>query len=218
MAAAPFNENFGLTVDNGQPETNGDIRDVVADCNLSGTESSFSFTVSGTASGSYPGTYTETATATFSHEPGTDQVAGPLTAYDATFTVTSGSTTVHGEKHLSATPGVDATGTCSGTETAFHVSATTIDPADIRYSATIDSPDGRFGDEGNSAVQVGTGYSQEGVFFEYFLSDLSEARPLLPTSEDQCKKGGWKQYGVFKNQGDCVSFVATHGKNPPSGP
>jgi hypothetical protein len=38
----------------------------------------------------------------------------------------------------------------------------------------------------------------------------------LPTSKDQCKSGGWKTYGVFKNQGDCVSFVATGGKNPPA--
>lgn len=36
-----------------------------------------------------------------------------------------------------------------------------------------------------------------------------------PTSTEQCKKGGWQAYGVFKNQGDCVSFVATGGKNPP---
>lgn len=39
--------------------------------------------------------------------------------------------------------------------------------------------------------------------------------PVLPTSKDQCKDGGWQTFGVFKNQGDCVSFVATHGKNPP---
>jgi hypothetical protein len=39
----------------------------------------------------------------------------------------------------------------------------------------------------------------------------------LPTQKDQCKNGGWNTYGVFKNQGDCVSFVATGGKNPPSG-
>jgi len=41
--------------------------------------------------------------------------------------------------------------------------------------------------------------------------------PELPVSKDQCKKGGWRTYGVFKNQGDCVSFVATGGKNPPAG-
>jgi hypothetical protein len=38
----------------------------------------------------------------------------------------------------------------------------------------------------------------------------------LPTTGDQCKKGGWVAYGVFKNQGDCVSFVATKGKNQPA--
>jgi hypothetical protein len=41
--------------------------------------------------------------------------------------------------------------------------------------------------------------------------------PPLPTSKEQCKKGGWQTFGIFKNQGDCVSFVATGGKNPPAG-
>ena len=36
-------------------------------------------------------------------------------------------------------------------------------------------------------------------------------------NKDQCKNDGWKSYGVFKNQGDCVSFVATKGKNLPAG-
>ena len=37
-----------------------------------------------------------------------------------------------------------------------------------------------------------------------------------PTSADQCKNGGWATYGtMFKNQGDCVSFVKTGGKNEP---
>jgi hypothetical protein len=40
--------------------------------------------------------------------------------------------------------------------------------------------------------------------------------PPLPTAKDQCKNGGWKSFGVFKSQGDCVSFVATGGKNPPA--
>jgi hypothetical protein len=30
----------------------------------------------------------------------------------------------------------------------------------------------------------------------------------LPTSKEQCKNGGWRRYGsVFKNQGDCVTWV-----------
>jgi len=32
-----------------------------------------------------------------------------------------------------------------------------------------------------------------------------------------CKKGGWRSFGVFKNQGDCVSYFATGGKNQPAG-
>ena len=35
-----------------------------------------------------------------------------------------------------------------------------------------------------------------------------------PTSTEQCKDGGWEAFG-FKNQGDCVSFVTTGGKNEP---
>jgi hypothetical protein len=31
--------------------------------------------------------------------------------------------------------------------------------------------------------------------------------PALPATKDQCRNGAWKTYGVFRNQGDCVSFV-----------
>jgi hypothetical protein len=40
--------------------------------------------------------------------------------------------------------------------------------------------------------------------------------PPFPTSKADCKHGGWRTFGIFKNQGDCVSFVATGGKNPPA--
>jgi hypothetical protein len=35
-----------------------------------------------------------------------------------------------------------------------------------------------------------------------------------PTSKDACKDGGWESFNnpAFKNQGDCVSFVASEGK------
>jgi hypothetical protein len=42
-----------------------------------------------------------------------------------------------------------------------------------------------------------------------------DTQPPLPTTKEQCKDGGWRNFPVFKNQGDCVSFVATGGKNPP---
>jgi hypothetical protein len=34
-------------------------------------------------------------------------------------------------------------------------------------------------------------------------------------SKDDCKHGGWRNFPGFKDQGDCVSFVATGGKRPP---
>jgi len=34
-------------------------------------------------------------------------------------------------------------------------------------------------------------------------------------AEADCKKGAWEDWGVFKNQGDCVSYIATQGKNEP---
>ena len=37
-----------------------------------------------------------------------------------------------------------------------------------------------------------------------------------PLTLAACKNGGWQTFNnpVFKNQGDCVSFVATQGRNP----
>ena len=46
------------------------------------------------------------------------------------------------------------------------------------------------------------------VDFEVISGDLVVTdAPVLPTSTNQCKNGGWSAYGVFENQGDCVSFV-----------
>jgi hypothetical protein len=42
--------------------------------------------------------------------------------------------------------------------------------------------------------------------------------PPLPTTLEQCMNTGWMPYGIFKTQGDCVSFVATGSKNPPAAP
>ena len=43
-----------------------------------------------------------------------------------------------------------------------------------------------------------------------------DAQPF-PTSKDQCQNGGWRNFPGFKNQGACVSIVATGGKKPPAG-
>ena len=43
--------------------------------------------------------------------------------------------------------------------------------------------------------------------------------PAIPMTKDDCKNGGWQTFvsPAFKNQGDCVSWVATKGKNAPNG-
>jgi len=60
-------------------------------------------------------------------------------------------------------------------------------------------------------------------FFNATLDDASLLISQLPTDKDECKKDGWMTFinvitgeQIFKNQGDCVSFVATKGKNPPA--
>jgi hypothetical protein len=60
-------------------------------------------------------------------------------------------------------------------------------------------------------------------FFNATLDNVSLLVSQLPTDKDECKNGGWETFvnvntgeQIFKNQGDCVSFVATKGKNLPA--
>jgi hypothetical protein len=57
----------------------------------------------------------------------------------------------------------------------------------------------------------------QGFFNASVDAIVVQSTPRLPTTKDQCKNGGWRTFGsTFKNQGDCVSFVASTGKNPPA--
>jgi hypothetical protein len=53
-----------------------------------------------------------------------------------------------------------------------------------------------------------------GLLWDFFIDNISFT--ALPTSNDQCQRAGWQSFGAFKNQGDCVSFVATGGSNEPA--
>jgi hypothetical protein len=56
------------------------------------------------------------------------------------------------------------------------------------------------------------------LFFNASVDNVAiESVRLLPTTKEQCRNGGWRSFGVFKNQGDCVSFVATKERNQPAG-
>ncbi len=68
-------------------------------------------------------------------------------------------------------------------------------------------------------VKAGQGLNSEIILPTRVLSAVEAENylppilvPDMPTSKDQCKKNGWKDFGnTFKNQGDCVSFVEMQG-------
>jgi hypothetical protein len=67
-------------------------------------------------------------------------------------------------------------------------------------------------------AQVYAGAPQQTITNGRFTLSTSTGVGTGPTSKSQCRHGGWKSFGtMFRNQGDCMSFVATGGKNPPSG-
>jgi Tyrosine-protein kinase ephrin type A/B receptor-like len=54
-------------------------------------------------------------------------------------------------------------------------------------------------------------------------TSIADCHPPTPTTADQCKHDGWRHLvdrngTPFKNQGDCVSYVATGGRNLANGP
>lgn len=61
------------------------------------------------------------------------------------------------------------------------------------------SPAGKWNDQNNTFLQGG------------YVVEYDQ-----PSDLDQCKNGGWMTFGVFKNQGDCVSWIATVGRNEPA--
>src|SRR5262245_32979642 len=136
--------------------------------------------VSGTAAGPYPGTFTETGIF--------NRVTGD---FSATFTITSANTTVTGSK----------TNLSSG---SVGCNAGPVNGAPVSYTATIHTPSGNFQDEGTSVVIVVGGGATETTLTETFTSSLPQ-----PTSKDQCKNNGWKNFPQFKNQGECVSSVVS---------
>jgi hypothetical protein len=73
--------------------------------------------------------------------------------------------------------------------------------------------DGGWAVGGTQTVQVDNVMINTTTFT--FESDVVD-----PNDKERCKKGGWQDFtsspGPFKNQGDCVSYFATGGKNKAS--
>jgi hypothetical protein len=162
-------------------------------CSSDGGSAAFDFT--GAATGPYPGTYSAHLVVRYAAAAGG---VSSLTGAE-TFVVASGTTSISGTK--------DVVGTlqCVGGEFSMAISGT--------YTASISASGATFNDHGTwtGSVQTPLGLA------ELFASDVTVPVPTLPTDKDQCKKNGWQSFGIFKNQGDCVSAVATNGKNQPTG-
>ncbi len=196
--------------------------DVTGTCDPDGT-STIEYEASGTAIGPYPGTFTETGTATIGPQtpilPGTDsnQVSGSVTEFTANFTIDSPAGQVTGTKELS--PDSLSRAQC---QDDVDIGGSKFDVKQfgvysVKYTAKIETPDGgRFTDRGRALALVFYPDLEDAPeFAEIFTSsDLTAPEPDLPTTKEQCKKGGFEKFG-FENQGDCVSFVATKGKNEP---
>jgi hypothetical protein len=110
----------------------------------------------------------------------------------------SGTTTITGTK-TAQTAGIGSSVNCSDL-------VSVADLVGVPYTATIHTPNGNFHDEGVSDVEV-VGVLDEAVLTESFTSSLTQPVLIVPTSEEQCKHGGFQNFPQFKNQGQCVSFV-----------
>lgn len=55
----------------------------------------------------------------------------------------------------------------------------------------------------------------------FAIDDVRFNADVIPQTLDDCKHGGWTRFHIdgatFKNQGDCVSYIATDGRNQPAG-
>jgi hypothetical protein len=95
-------------------------------------------------------------------------------------------------------------------EGAFSVMGLVFDRACQMLVTTYSSPGTLY------AVDPLTGAASRIGSTGLFFPHGGDIAAFSPTSKAECKNGGWRNFLQFKNQGDCVSFVATGGKNPPA--
>jgi hypothetical protein len=202
----------------GPPTGGGEVIIQSVQCNPD-ESGSFTYQTSGPATGPYPGTYVENGRFEFGPAiPGTDQ--NELVSFSATFRIDSSFavTVVRGTKG-STEPTLTYGCTNGGPVNALGGTAA------ATYEATITpASGGTCTDSGASDVNIQTealgGQDPRqiilGSFTESFVSETAVAE-CEPVTVEDCKDSAWRNSG-FKNQGDCVSFVATAGRNLPAGP
>lgn len=175
----------------------------VCEGNGVGDSGSFTYHVTGTATGPYPGTFVEDITINAGPIPIPPDNTSTLTSFHSTFTITSAAGTVTGTKDLTVGGG----GTAWCVESFFAA----FDAPTLTYSAAINTGGASYKDSGTASARNaslpnnGTAIFDQ-TFSENFVTSTGVV-PIAPTSVDQCKNGGWKNYPQFKNQGECVAYV-----------
>ena len=186
--------------------------------------------VTGTAqSGSVTGTFEETITAQASAIPGQQ----PDVDFDFTATLDDGRTIVGHKDAFLGMPGsyFSGNGCAPGRDDFFLL----VLASEAPYTATTTDGTGSYTESGSSEIHLdywridalNTIGFLDGV--AAMTQTLRVGEPVDPTpfpvpdSKDDCKQDGWRthtdHFGTpFKNQGDCVSYVATDGKNLADGP
>ena len=178
------------------------------------------FEASGVATGPYPGTFTETGTVTLAPLNLTN-FQQPVLAATADFAIDSPNGQVTGTKRFVV--GSTGNGGCRELfDGSLRASAFT---QNLRYTATIVTPDGRTcTTEGSTSLNFVENSSVLNDYFsESFLNDVDPfvpptceggeepppPPPAVPTSKEQCKNAGFEDFAAlgFKNQGECVAFV-----------
>ncbi len=215
--------------------------DLQVECNPTG-QSSFTFQASGLAFGPYPGTFTASGSGTFAGQTplgfGVLGRAGFVSTFDETFTISSPTTAteITGTKHLlpagedpdNPSPSLgQGAGNCGEVDGAGLIGMERlIANVRSRYEARITNQAGTFIDRGTGTTYmidqqvtiVASGQSGHTKNLQQSFTStgpVQPPQPLLPTTKDDCRNGGYQRYGIFKNYGDCVSFVATGGMNEP---
>jgi hypothetical protein len=193
------------------------------ECNVSASGGDeISYEASGQATGPYPGTFTESGTFTLDSERN-------ITSFEATFTIDSPIGKVTGTKQ--STQGFSGSLSCLSL-LGLHVLILSSPEGQVSYEATIVTPtSGTYIDRGTATGSASDstlvpvneaglltarsvpgegllgelyGDGQLESFGETFTSDLSQVERVIPTTKEQCKKGGWKDFG-YPDQGTCIT-------------
>jgi hypothetical protein len=96
--------------------------------------------------------------------------------------------------------------TVSGSRATVGIGTTDRFVFDIHLFSLDSNSQGVFGSEYAPSIPCPLDF--EGTIFIGGRNVVVHDAPARPTSKDQCKNGGWRNFGsTFKNEGLCVAFV-----------